>query len=175
MCGLIHIYTGDGKGKTTAAIGLGVRACGRGMKVLMVQFLKGIETGEMIVLKTLEPNFVLYRSRQLKKFTWEMSAEEQKGASKTQQDLLEYAKKAAFNENIDLLILDEIMAAINTGFLDKEIVLNFIKNKPHNLELVLTGRNAPKEFTEIADYVSEIIAVKHPMNEGISGRKGIEF
>lgn len=175
MKGLVHIYTGNGKGKTTAAVGLGIRACGRGMKVLMVQFLKGIETGEMMTLKKLEPDFILYRGEQLPKFTWQMNDEEKKRASKIQHDIFEFAKVAAFDGKVDLLILDEIMAAVNANFLDKNMVLDFIKNKPENLELVLTGRNAPEEFIEEADYVSEIYDVKHPMNQGIPARKGIEF
>jgi len=175
MKGLIHIYTGNGKGKTTAAVGLGIRACGRGMKVLMVQFLKGIETGEMTIIKKLEPDFILHRGEQLPKFTWQMNDEEKKRASKVQHEIFEFAKEAAFSGKVDLLILDEIMAAVNADFLDKNSVLDFIKNKPDNLELILTGRNAPAEFIEKADYVSEILDVKHPMKQGIPARKGIEY
>lgn len=175
MKGLIHIYTGKGKGKTTAAVGLGVRACGRGMKVLMVQFLKGMETGEIVVLKKLEPDFILYRGEQLPKFTWEMNDEEKETASRIQHEIFEYAKDAVYNGKVDLLILDEIMAAVNTNFLSKKTVLDFIRNKPDELELVLTGRNAPEEFILEADYVSEIQEVKHPMHQGIPGRKGIEY
>jgi len=175
MSGLIHIYTGDGKGKTTAAIGLGIRACGRGMKVLMVQFLKGMETGEVFLLKKLEPDFILYRGQQLPKFTWNMNKEEKEEAAKVQKNIFEYAQKAALSREVDLLILDEIMAAVNTGFLDKEIVLGFIRNKPRDLELVLTGRNPSEAFIKEANYVSEIHSIKHPMNEGVAGRKGIEY
>ena len=121
MKGLIHIYTGNGKGKTTAAVGLGVRACGRGMKVLMVQFLKGMETGEAITLKRLEPDFILYRTKQLTRFTWQMNDEDKKRASKIQQEIFEYAKKAAFSGKADLLILDEVLAAINTNFWIKKL------------------------------------------------------
>ena len=175
MKGLIHIYTGNGKGKTTAAVGLGIRACGRGMKVLMVQFLKGIETGEMTIIKKLEPDFILHRGEQLPKFTWQMNDEEKKRASKVQHEIFEFSKEAAFSGKVDLFILDEIMAAVNADFLDKNSVLDFIKNKPDNLELILTGRNAPAEFIEKADYVSEILDVKHPMKQGIPARKGIEY
>ncbi len=175
MNGLVHIYTGSGKGKTSAAVGLGVRAYGRGLKVLMVQFLKGIETGEMFTIKKLEPDFVLYRGTPLKKFTWEMSCAELEIARDLQNDIFTFAEKAATSETWDLIILDEVMAAINAKFLEKEKVINFIKNKPSNLELVLTGRDAPIEFIELADYVSEIVSVKHPMDKGIYARKGIEF
>jgi cob(I)alamin adenosyltransferase len=175
MKGLIHIYTGDGKGKTTAAVGLGVRACGRGMKVLMVQFLKGTPTGELYSLKTLEPDFELHRGTGITKFTWEMNEEEKAQTTAEQQGLLEYAADLIEKGGIDLLILDEVLGAVSTGMLSKNAVVEFVKNKPCNLELVLTGRGASPELVELADYVSEIKAVKHPAGKGIKARKGIEF
>ena len=175
MKGLIHIYTGDGKGKTTAAIGLGVRASGRGMKVLMVQFLKSTPTGEMYSLKSLEPSFVLCRGTSSRKFSWHMSAEEKARTAEEQQGIFEYAVNAARNGECDLLILDEILGAISVGMLEKEQVTDFVKNKPDRLELVLTGRGADSELIGLADYVSEIKAVKHPAEKGIHARKGIEF
>lgn len=175
MKGLIHIYTGDGKGKTTAAVGLGVRASGRGLRVLMVQFLKGSPTGEMFSLKALEPGFELHRGTETKKFTWEMNEEEKAQTAAEQYKIFKYAENAVVNGCIDLLILDEVLGAITSGMLSKGIVFEFLKGKPEALELVLTGRNAPAEFIEQADYVSEIRAVKHPAEKGVFGRKGIEF
>ena len=175
MRGLVHIYTGNGKGKTTAALGLGVRACGRGLKVLMVQFLKGAPTGEMYSLKALEPGFVLYRGTELKKFTWEMNEEEKGQTAAEQYNIYKFAVSAAVEGKCDLLILDEALGAISSGMLDKNAVIEFIKGKPDNLELVLTGRGATPELMELADYVSEIRAVKHPAEKGLKGRKGIEF
>lgn len=175
MKGLVHIYTGDGKGKTTAALGLGIRACGRGLKVLMVQFLKGTPTGEMYSLKALEPGFMLHRGTATKKFTWEMNVEEKAQTEAEQQSIFKYAVDAVAGSGWDLLILDEVLGAISSGMLDKAAVVEFIKGKPENLELVLTGRGATPELIELADYVSEIKALKHPANNGISGRKGIEF
>jgi len=175
MKGLIHIYTGDGKGKTTAAIGLGVRACGRGMKVLMAQFLKSAPTGEMYSLKSLEPDFVLCRGTESKKFTWQMDESEKAQAAAEQQTIFSYAVNAARNGECDLLILDEILGAITAGMIEKEQLVGFIQNKPDRLELVLTGRNADPELVGLADYVSEITAVKHPAEKGIHARKGIEF
>lgn len=175
MKGLTHIYTGDGKGKTTAAIGLGVRACGRGLKVLMVQFLKGTPTGEMFSLKALEPDFVLYRGKQTTKFTWEMDEEEKSKAAAEQRDIFAFAQNAVLKGECDLLILDEVLGAVSSEMLDKESLLEFVKNKPHELELVLTGRGAMPELIGEADYVSEIHAVRHPVDKGINGRKGIEF
>ncbi len=175
MRGLIHIYTGDGKGKTTAAVGLGVRACGQGMKVLMVQFLKGMPTGEMYSLKKLEPGFVLYRGTGTTKFTWQMTDEEKVQAAAEQRSIFEFAVRAAKNGECDMLIMDEVIGALSAGMIDKECLLKFISGKPEKLELIMTGRNAPPELTDAADYVSEILAVKHPARKGINARKGIEF
>lgn len=174
MTGLVHIYTGNGKGKTTAAVGLGVRAYGRGLKVLMVQFLKGSGTGEINTLKLLEPDFMVYRNNEIKKFIKDMTPEEVEKTKKIQQDIFNFAKDAIMDGNQDLVILDEIMAAITLKLVDLQDVIDLIKNKPQNIELVLTGRNAPPELVDLADYVSEIKAVKHPMEKGIMARKGIE-
>lgn len=175
MKGLVHIYTGDGKGKTTAAVGLGVRACGSGLRVLMVQFLKCAPTGEIRTLKALEPGFVLYRGTGPKKFTWEMNPEEKNQTAAEQERILQYAVNKASEGGYDLLILDEVLGAVGSGMLAKEAVIEFVKNKPENVELVLTGRGAPSELVGLADYVSEIRAVKHPVDKGIKARKGIEF
>jgi cob(I)alamin adenosyltransferase len=173
--GLVHIYTGDGKGKTSAAVGLGVRACGRGLKVLMVQFLKGIETGEVEALKRLAPGFAIYRGQETGKFMWNMNGEELQELKAVQGKMLEYASDASASNSLDLLILDEIMAAVTTGMVALKEVIELIKNKPGELEIVLTGRNAPAELVELADYVSDIKKVKHPLEKGIPARKGIEF
>ena len=172
--GLIHIYTGNGKGKTTAAIGLGVRAYGRGFKVLLVQFLKSADTGEIHTLKKLEPGFLIHRGTEIRKFTWNMNDDEKLRAVEIQQGIFKYAVEAATSGAWDMVILDEILGALNTGMLDLKEVVQFVKGKPENIELILTGRNAPAELTELADYVSEINAVKHPMEKGIPARRGIE-
>lgn len=173
MDGLVHIYTGNGKGKTTAAVGLGMRAVGSGMKVLMVQFCKGSSTSEENTIEKLKPNFELYKYKQICKFVWQMTIEEKKQMQEDTLHLFNYAVNCA--ESKDMIILDEIMAAITNGFIDVKSVVDFIKNKPTHIELILTGRNAPIELVELADYVSEINAVKHPMSSGILARKGIEF
>lgn len=175
MRGLIHIYTGDGKGKTTAAVGLGMRAWGNGMNVLMVQFLKGIETGEIKALERLTPGFMIYRRQELKKFTWELSDEEYVQMKELQEEILNYAREQVLKGGWDILILDEVMAAITTGLISSEEVVNFLKDKPHNLEIIMTGRDAPRQLIELADYVSDIRCVKHPMDKGTLARKGIEF
>jgi cob(I)alamin adenosyltransferase len=175
MDGLIHIYTGDGKGKTTAALGLGIRAYGRGFKVLLVQFLKGRDTGELSVLQQLGPNFAVRRNSNLQKFMKELNSQERATVQTTTRERWEEAVSAAQQQICDLLILDEVMAALGAGLLPLATVVTFLKQKPPALEVVLTGRDAPPELVELADYVSEIKAVKHPYEQGIPARKGIEY
>ena len=174
MKGLVHIYTGDGKGKTTAALGLSMRAWGRGFKVLFVQFLKGAMTGEIKTIEKLTPNFSIFRGEEVKKFLWNMNEEEINGTRKIQNHIFEFALEEITSGQWELIVLDEVMAAVTTGMISLSDVIELIKSKPENLELVLTGRNAPEELIELADYVSEIKAVKHPMNNGINARIGIE-
>ena len=174
MSGLVHIYTGNGKGKTTAAVGLAFRAWGRGMKVLMVQFLKGMESGEMIAAERLGPTFTINPGTAMNKFTWEMNEAELKEARLAQQKQFEYALREINSNQWDMIILDEIMAAIHADMIAEINVLELIDKKPDILELVLTGRKAPEVLIEKADYVSRIDGVKHPFSKGIHSRIGIE-
>jgi len=171
----VHIYTGNGKGKTSAAVGLGIRACGRGFKVLMVQFLKGTETGEATTIEKLSPWFTIHRGKSTGKFIWQMSNEEREFEKNVQNELFEYAREAVSSGEWQMVILDEIMAAIRNEMVKVEDVVELIKGRRNDVELVLTGRNAPEELVELADYVCEIKEVKHPMKKGIAARKGIEF
>ncbi|AET66109.1 ATP:corrinoid adenosyltransferase [Desulfosporosinus orientis DSM 765] len=173
--GLTHIYTGTGKGKTTAAVGLGVRAYGQGLKVLMVQFLKGWDTGETKVIESFEPSFKLFRYKENDKFVWEMTEQEIGRLEKEMRIGLNYATEAVTSGNWDMIILDEIMAAVNYRYLPLAEVVELVKSKPLKLELVLTGRDAPAKLVELADYVSEINARKHPMAKGVTARAGIEY
>lgn len=172
--GLVHIYTGNGKGKTTSAVGLGIRAYGRGFKIYMVQFLKSADTGELNVLKNLEPNFIVKRSEAFNKFTWNMNEDEKRQMTEGVNNLFDAAVKDAESGAWDMLILDEVLGAIKGEFISLQKVVEFVKNKPHWLELVMTGRAAPEELIAISDYVSEINPVKHPMDKGIGARIGIE-
>ena len=175
MKGLVQIYTGNGKGKTTAAVGLGIRAYGSGLKVLMVQFLKGAETGELKVLNTLAPDFRLYRSKKIKGFIWNMNEDEKQELGRQTREAFDLAVKAVKSGEWDMLILDELMGAISNKLISVEAAVALIKNKPEKLEIVMTGRNAPPELVSLADYVSDIAALKHPMDMGITARKGIEY
>ncbi len=171
--GLIHIYCGDGKGKTTAAIGLAVRCSGHGNHVLLVQFLKSRPTGELKSLALL-PNIEIMRGKETKKFTFQMNTEEKAQVKSEHLALFANVKQKCFNEQIDLLILDEVIGACNTGVFDQDILVDFLKVKPAELEVVLTGRNPAAELVELADYVSEICKRKHPYEKGIAARTGIE-
>lgn len=173
--GLVHIYTGDGKGKTTSAIGLGIRAFGRGFKVLLAQFLKGMDTGELHVLENLGPNFEIYRHKNVKGFFWNMNDQQKEELKKSVREGFQHVKEEIASEKWDMVILDEIMGTIHNKLIDTSEVAELIKNKPVKLELILTGRNAPQELIALADYVSEIKAIKHPMDQGIKARKGIEY
>ncbi|MBE6063027.1 MAG: cob(I)yrinic acid a,c-diamide adenosyltransferase [Clostridium butyricum] len=172
--GLIHIYCGDGKGKTTAAMGLGMRAVGRDKKVLLTQFLKDNDSGELNSIEKLGDNFVLIKGDPVKKFFKFMSHEEQMMTRNEHVERFKSVTKKAVDENFDLLIMDELIASINNELIPLDSVVEFLKNKPETLEVVMTGRNPNERLVELADYVSEIKAVKHPYEKGINARVGIE-
>lgn len=167
--GLIQVYTGDGKGKTTAVLGLAMRAAGHGLKIAFIQFLKGISAGEHIYTEK-HKSFSIVQISKGDSFT--KPIEQLKEES---QQTLIYAEKEMLSGKYDLVILDEIFVALNKELITLEQVLDLLRKKPDAVELVLTGRNAPKEVIQEADLVTEMLMIKHPFNEGIEGRKGIEY
>ncbi len=173
MFGLIHIYCGDGKGKTTAAVGLAVRCAGRGNKVLLVQFLKSRDSGELYSLAKL-PDIEVMRGKESKKFTFQMNEEEKHALLIEHNKMFEQVLAKIKNDGYSLLILDEVIGALNAKVFEMPKLIEFLRHKPENLEVVLTGRNPAPELVEIADYVSEMRKVKHPMDKGIMAREGIE-
>lgn len=173
MFGLIHIYCGDGKGKTTAAVGLAVRCAGRGNKVLLVQFLKSRDSGELYSLAKL-PDIEVMRGKESKKFTFQMNEEEKHALLIEHNKMFEQVLEKIKNGGYSLLILDEVIGALNAKVFEMPKLIEFLRHKPENLEVVLTGRNPAPELVEIADYVSEMRKVKHPMDRGIMAREGIE-
>jgi cob(I)alamin adenosyltransferase len=170
----IHIYCGDGKGKTTAAMGLAVRAAGSGRKVVVTQFLKDGSSSELKILRELPQIQVVSCERQFG-FFWNMTQEQKEEAKAAYTELFEQVTELAIREQAFLLVMDEFIATYNHGLLDREKALKFLKEKPEGLEVVLTGRDPASELVELADYVSEIRKVKHPFDEGIHARKGIEL
>lgn len=171
--GLIHIYEGDGKGKTTAAVGLSIRCSGSGGRVIFTQYLKDNQSSELKVLMSIDCIHVILANKEFG-FYWNMSEEEKTEAKEVYSNLLQEAIKEAKSENYKMLVLDEIIAAYNLQLIDQEYLLDFLKNKPEHLEVIMTGRNPAEELLEIADYVSEIKKVKHPYDAGICARIGIE-
>ena len=173
--GLTHIYTGDGKGKTTAAMGLALRALGAGLKVMIFQFCKSQPTGELTSLSKLAPGIVRRAECGVKKFTWDMNPEEKAAWQEAQQALFDEACEAACDNQVDLVILDEALGAVGAGAIDPGQLAYLIGHKYRGTELVLTGRNAPAKLVELADYVTEMREVRHPYQAGIPARKGIEY
>jgi len=172
--GLIHIYTGEGKGKTTSAVGLGIRALSHGLKVCYSYYNKQPELYGDTELVSLEK----LGARIIRTTTGHPSFEKMGilEVYKLQtQSCFGNMKRLIFKEHFDLLILDEILISVRDGFLEESKLLEFIKNKPATLELVMTGRGASEQLIELADYVSYIESVKHPFEQGISSREGIEY
>ena len=171
--GLIHLYYGDGKGKTTAALGLTIRALGSGFKVVFVQFLKNQPTGELSILDGF-PNVTVLRGKEGAGFSFAMTEEEKENTRLLHTENLKAAIALAASGNCDMLVLDEAVGAYARDLIDKALFENFVQNKPEQLELVMTGRNPAQWMTDCADYVSEIKKVKHPYEKGIPARIGIE-
>ncbi len=173
--GLIHVYTGEGKGKSTASFGLVVRALGHNKKVAIFSFLKDskIEYGEMKSFKKAFPNLTYIRfENKSPLFDKSVTVEELKRSVRESFDMtLEMIKK----EDYDLVVLDEMNICLKYQLIDKDYVINFLKNKPEKMEIVITGRDAIPEIIELADYVTEMRMIKHPYEKGIQARKGIEF
>ena len=169
---LIHIYTGDGKGKTTTALGLVVRACGQGWRVCMVQFMKGREgCGEENLCASI-PNFKLVRCglpSPVCRLTPSSADRE------LAQNALRKAKEAIFSGQWDMVVLDEVNVALDFGLIPLGEVASLLQDKPKSVELVLTGRRAHPDLIALADYVSEISEIKHPFRNRVRARKGVEF
>lgn len=172
--GLIIIYTGDGKGKTTAALGLALRTIGWGGKVLIVQFIKAARTGEHkaiekfladITIKTMGLGFVGILGDNKPRRVHQAKA----------RKALEYAKGEIMSKKWKLVILDEINNAISEGLVKISDILKLLKSKPEEVTLVLTGRNADKEVVEMADLVTEMKKAKHPFDDGITAQKGVDY
>lgn len=187
MKGLVQVYTGNGKGKTTTALGLGFRAAGHGLKVCMVQFLKGAHyLGELESARKVK-NFKIFQfgapcpwSKDMEKgiircgscrYCFTIHKEDIEKAKFG----LDFAKDATTSGDFDVVILDEMNMAVAKKVVPLQDVLDLIKNKSESVELVLTGRDAPKEIIEVADLVTEMKEIKHPMQKGVEARVGIDF
>ncbi|CAI8207025.1 MAG: Cob(I)yrinic acid a,c-diamide adenosyltransferase [Candidatus Nitrosopelagicus brevis] len=173
--GLVIVYTGNGKGKTTAALGMALRAIGYDHKVCMLQFIKGSwHYGEMDSSKKLEPNFELIAvGKGFVGILDDNSPREEH--EKYAAEAVRICREKIFSEKYDVIILDEVNYAITLGLIDVQEIIKIIKEKPSELDLVLTGRDVKEEIVELADLVTEMKEIKHPFKSGIKAKKGIDF
>lgn len=171
--GFVHLYCGDGKGKTTAAVGLAVRHAGRGGRVVLAQFLKDGSSGECRVLAKL--GVTVLAANPVGKFSFRMTGEEKAETAAALGRTFDAATGYAVREGATLLVLDEVCAAVNCGFLPEKAVTDFLEHKPETLEVVLTGRGPSEALQAHADYITEMKKRRHPFDEGVAAREGIEF
>ncbi len=172
--GLIHIYTGDGKGKTTSAVGLSIRALGHGLKVCYAYFHKEPEKYGYTELSTLKKLGAEVHGIAEGHPFFDKKIDNEEHAALTNKQFEKLTERIK-DHKFDLLILDEVLASLGSGFLAEKTLVEFIKNRPPELEVVLTGRGATDKMIEIADYVSRIEKVKHPFDRNINAREGIEY
>lgn len=169
---MMHIYWGDGKGKTTAAFGLALRAAGRGKRVVVAQFLKGEDSGERRSMEYVPHVLLLPLPRQIK-FVFQMDPVERAECESDCVKLLRDGVMLA--EKDSLLVLDEVLGALETDMLCLEEVLSCLEELPEGCEVVLTGRRAPQALLDRADYITEMTPHRHPYERGVAAREGIEF
>ncbi len=169
--GLIMVYTGNGKGKTTAAVGQAVRALGHGYRVYMIHFMKGRDYGEFLSLKNLPGVTIVKAGRD------EFVKKDNPDPIdvKFAREGFDYVREALHTNKYDILVLDEINVAMDFGLIPVSEVVDLLKSKPSKVDIILTGRNAPEEICDIADLVSEVKEVKHHYKTGTKSRKGIEY
>ncbi|MDO5344997.1 MAG: cob(I)yrinic acid a,c-diamide adenosyltransferase [Lachnospiraceae bacterium] len=171
--GLVHIYCGNGKGKTTTGMGLCIRAAGFGYRVLIYQFMKDNSTSERKVLEKME-NITLLEGLVQEKFSFQLTPEEKQERLEFYNNQFRKVTRKAAEEDYDVLFLDETVYTIRAGLLDEALVIDFLRNKPEKLEVILTGQDPSQALMEQADYVSEIRKIKHPFDWKQPARDGIE-
>lgn len=170
--GRIHLYYGDGKGKTTAAVGQVIRAAGSGLQVLVFQFLKNNESSERKILEQI-PNITCLNGREPVKFVSRMNKDEKAETRRYNNKALDEIVK--FCSPFDVLLLDEALCAVQLNVLSEEKMLSFLKHKPRGLEVILTGHVITENLLEVADYVTQMTKIKHPYDQGKLAREGIEY
>lgn len=172
---MVHIYCGDGAGKTTAAVGLAIRFAGSGGKVLFCQFMKSGTSSELNVLSGME-NIKIFPCYKLDNFSFNMSeSEKEKARAEYTKDFAQITEYLTNNKDIGLVVFDELASCVNTGFLNVDTVIDFLNDRHEGPEAAITGRDPDKRLCEIADYISEIRCVKHPFERNVPARTGIEF
>lgn len=171
---MIQIYCGDGKGKTTASMGLAVRHAGRGNRVIIAQFMKSADSGERLVLPGI-PGITMLDIPETMKFAFAMSDGEKQTETQRQTALFEAAAARAMAGECTLLVLDEMCSAVSLGMVPLTLVTDFLDGKPENLEVVMTGRDPEQALQDRADYITEMRKVKHPFDKGCPSRIGVEW
>lgn len=171
---LVHIYHGDGKGKTTAAFGLALRALGNGWKVGILQFLKGSPTGEVAALERM-PNVIIRRNAKDFGFFCGMSQEEKEEMISMQNENLRFFIQEVKSGSCDMVILDELCAAYEQQSVDRKLVQEFLDLAKGKVEVVMTGRNPHQDLLEYADYITQMQLERHPFEKGIMARSGVEY
>lgn len=174
MNGLIQVYCGEGKGKTTAAVGASIRCAGGGGKVLFFQFLKDNTSSERNILAEIK-SIDLLEGYYSSKFVWEMSDNEKSLAARFYCEKFNEIVKRVKENKYDMLVLDEIFDAVHCGFVPVELLLNFIADRPGCTEIIMTGRKPPRQIAEAADYITYMQKIRHPFDNGITARKMIEY
>ena len=169
--GLIHIYTGSGKGKTSAAVGLCIRCAGQCYKVGFTSFMKDFESGEL----KLDLPFTVFRHTPMCGFWKDLDDNKKVCAKESAENALKEIFRTAKDENYDLIALDEVLVAVSLGCIDLNLLKELVLNKPIGLEVVMTGAVCPDEILELADYISEINPIRHPFEKGVTARRGIEY
>lgn len=171
---MIHVYYGEGKGKTTAAVGLALRAAGNGLSVVLVQFLKGRVSGEITLLRQ-QPMVTVLRGKEGGKFSFQMDEQQRQAARSLHEANLAEALRLVQADACDLLVLDEALGALACGLLPEQPLRQLLEVPPPGLEIVLTGRPAPDFVLQQADYITEMKCRRHPYTQGVAARKGIEY
>ncbi len=172
---MIHVYTGNGKGKTSAALGLAMRGAGHGMKTLFLSFMKDGTSGEVCMAERTEHIRIVCCQKTVQGFFWNMTEQEKlKLKTETQKGFM-FGMQCAGEKQCDILVLDELAGALSNQLLSEKDVLEFLALFGQKMEIVLTGRDFPDSVLALADYVSEICEIKHPYKQGATPRKGIEF
>lgn len=174
MNGMIHLYIGTGKGKTTAAVGQSIRFAGQGGQVLFTQFLKSDSSGEVSILKRIPEIDVMHCGIE-PKFTFQMTDQEKKLAHEMWEQYFDQIRQKVKENNYGLLVMDEVVDACNSGMIKETELLDFLRDRPENLEVVMTGRNPSENLQKTADYITDMKMVLHPYQKGIAARRGIEY
>lgn len=171
--GCVHIYCGNGKGKTTCGMGLCVRAAGYGYRVLIYQFMKDNTTSERKAMEKI-PGITFVPGLKEEKFSFQMTEEEKEARKRFYKEKFREVTEKAEKENYDVLFLDEVIYTIRAGLFEEQILVEWLKQKPEHLEVILTGQDPGEELLLCADYVSELKKIRHPFDRGLGARDGIE-